>query len=337
MTRVDINCDMGESFGLYKMGDDEQVIGYITEANVACGFHGSDPDHMRATVELARRHDVKVGAHVSFPDLQGFGRREMKVEREEAVNFMIYQTGALMGFLDVAGMSLSHLKPHGALYGVASREEHVAHAVADVAEHFRLPVFGLAGTLHETVYTARGLDFRPEFFADLDYDGDGRLVITRRHREVDPEEAAARVLRAVAEGQVRSTSGADVPVRAATICVHSDTPNSLAIARAVHDALKPYLPDRQQQDPARNERSLPVAKSEIKSPLPGTFYRRPAPDQPPYKNNGDPIAPGDVIGLVEVMKSFHEIKADAAGVLTRFVVEDAEAVMAGQDLAEIEV
>ena len=118
---ININCDMGESFGLYVMGDDEGVMPYITQANVACGFHGSDPNHMRKTVELAKQHNVKVGAHFSLPDLPGFGRREMKIERDELANIVIYQIGALKGFLDVAGVSLSHMKPHGALYGMAAR------------------------------------------------------------------------------------------------------------------------------------------------------------------------------------------------------------------------
>src|SRR5215208_5640716 len=120
-----INCDMGEAFGLYRMGDDENIMPLISLANIACGFHGSDFNHMRATVRLAKRRGVKVGAHPSLPDLQGFGRREMKMPREELANCMIYQIGALKGFLDAAGIALSHLKPHGALYGMAARSHEV--------------------------------------------------------------------------------------------------------------------------------------------------------------------------------------------------------------------
>ncbi len=238
---IDINCDMGESFGLYKMGNDEALIQYITEANIACGYHGSDPNHMRSTVELAKRHDVKIGAHFSLPDLQGFGRREMKIDREEVANFIIYQIGALRGFLDVAGVPLSHLKPHGALYGMAARQEHIAEAVADAAEHFRVPVFGLAGTLHETVYTSRGLEFRPEFFADLDYDRAGNLLITREHPEVPPELAVERCLSVIRDSKVRCNDGSDIPIAASTICIHSDTPNSAAVAEAIYTALLPYM------------------------------------------------------------------------------------------------
>lgn len=234
---VDINCDMGESFGLYRMGDDAAMMPYITQANAACGFHGSDPNHMRRTVELAKTHDVQVGAHFSLPDLPGFGRREMKIDRDEMANIIIYQIGALKGFLDVAGLELGHLKPHGALYGMAAREEHIASAVADAGEHFQVPILGLAGTLHEQVYLARGLDFQAEFFADLQYGDEGNLIITREHEAILPETAAARVVQAVRDGTTTSVNGKTVAVKAETICVHSDTPGSAAIVRAVRDAL----------------------------------------------------------------------------------------------------
>ena len=234
---VEINCDMGESFGLYKMGDDEGVMPFISQANVACGFHGSDPNHMRHTVELAQKHGVKVGAHVSLPDLAGFGRREMKIDREEMANIILYQIGALKAFLDQAGMPLSHIKPHGALYGMAARMEHIAHAVADAADVYKVAVLGLANTLHETVYGARGLEFQAEFFADLDYDDDGRLLITREHHAVDPAVAASRVMDAVRTGTIASINGVPLKVRAETVCIHSDTPNAVEIARAVQKAV----------------------------------------------------------------------------------------------------
>jgi len=237
---IGINCDMGESFGLYKMGDDEGMMPYITEANVACGFHGSDPNHMRKTVELSKKHGVKVGAHFSLPDLPGFGRREMKIEREEMANIITYQVGALQGFLEMAGMKLSHLKPHGALYGMAAKQEHIAHAVADVGVHFKVPVFGMTSTLHEEVYVSRGLEFRAEYYADLDYDDDGGLIISREHHAVDPEAAAARCLRAYEEGKTESVSGHDVPVNVQTICIHSDTPNATDVAKAVYDIMTPH-------------------------------------------------------------------------------------------------
>jgi UPF0271 protein len=236
-----INCDMGESFGLYRAGDDAALMPLISAANVACGFHASDFNHMRATVRLAKRCGVRVGAHPSLPDLQGFGRREMNMPREELANCVLYQVGALKGFLDAEGMPLAHIKPHGALYGMAARNREVAEAICDAADVFQVPIMGMAGTLHESVYTARGHGFIAEFYSDLSYRGDGSLIITRQHEAVDPAEAAARSLRAIVEGRTRSVDGNDVAVRADAICVHSDTPNAVAVANAVRAAVQPYL------------------------------------------------------------------------------------------------
>ena len=236
-----MNCDMGESFGLYKMGDDEGMMPLISVANVACGFHASDPDHMRATVRLAKANGVKVGAHPSLPDLQGFGRREMKIGRDELANAVIYQVGALKGFLDAEGMTLNHIKPHGSLYGMAARMEEMAHAVCDAADVFGVPLFGMKNTLHEKIYGERGHKFVAEYYADLDYRDDGGLIITREHDPVDPQTAAARCLRAIQEGKTASVNGVDVDVGADCICVHSDTPNAIDVAKAVREAISPYL------------------------------------------------------------------------------------------------
>jgi UPF0271 protein len=232
---------MGESFGLYRLGDDEGMMPLISVANVACGFHGSDPNHMRATVRRAKAHNVKVGAHPSLPDLQGFGRREMKIGREELANIIIYQVGALTGFLAAEGVALNHIKPHGSLYGMAARMEEIAEAVCDAADVFKVPLYGMKNTLHETVYTRRGHGFVAEFYADLGYDDDGGLIITREHEAVDPAEAAKRCLRAIEEGKTASVNGVDVEVGADCICVHSDTPNAIEVAQAVRAAVKPYL------------------------------------------------------------------------------------------------
>lgn len=236
-----INCDMGEAFGLYKCGDDEGIMPFITLANVACGFHASDPVVMRRTVRLARKHGVKVGAHPSYPDLQGFGRREMKMTRDELSASLVYQIGALKAFLDAEGMPLNHVKPHGALYGVAARDEQVANAVCDAAGVFGVPLLGMAGTLHEKVYTARGIPFLAEYYTDLDYADDGSLLITREHAAPDPELVMRRTLRAVREGMATSINGKDIPMRADCICVHSDTPGAADLARRVYETLQPYL------------------------------------------------------------------------------------------------
>ena len=236
-----INCDMGESFGLYKMGDDNAMMPLITVANVACGFHASDFNHMRETVRLAKKNGVKVGAHPSLPDLQGFGRREMKISREELANCILYQVGALKAFLDAEGMPLNHIKPHGSLYGMAARMEHAANAVCDVADVYNVPLYGMINCLHEEVYQARGHQFVAEYYADLGYADDGGLIITREHEAVDPTEAAERSLRAIKDGKTASVNGVDVAVRADAICVHSDTPNAVTVAEAVREAVKPYL------------------------------------------------------------------------------------------------
>ena len=235
---VMINCDMGEAYGLYRMGDDEGLMPHIDVANVACGFHASDFNHMRKTVRLAKQHGVKVGAHPSLPDLQGFGRREMKIGREELTNCLLYQIGALKAFLDAEGVVLNHIKPHGALYGMAARMEDVAEAVADAADVYKVPLFGMKGTLHEKVYRRRGHAFAAEYYADLDYNAEGE------HDAKDPTDAAARCLRALTEGKTRTVAGNDVAVGADSICVHSDTPNAVAIAEAVREAVRPYLAAR---------------------------------------------------------------------------------------------
>ena len=232
-----LNCDRGESFGLYRSGDDAGLMPLIDVANVACGFHASDYNHMRSTVQLAKKHGVTVGAHPSLPDLQGFGRREMKIGREEMTNCIIYQIGALKGFLQAEGMELNHIKPHGSLYGMAARMEDIAHAICDAADIFKVPLFGMVGTLHETIYPARGHVFLSEFYADLDYNDAGGLIITREHAPTDEAKAAAACIRAMKEGKVTSIGGVDVAVRADTICVHSDTPNAVALAQAVRDAI----------------------------------------------------------------------------------------------------
>ncbi|MEJ3656307.1 LamB/YcsF family protein [Actinomycetes bacterium KLBMP 9759] len=241
---VDINCDMGEAFSIYRCGDDEGLMPLITLANVACGFHASDPSVMRSTVALAKRHGVKVGAHPSLPDREGFGRREMKMDRAELTASILYQVGALSAFLREQDMPLNHIKPHGSLYGMAARDEEVAGAVADAAEVFGVPLMGMAGTVHERVWGARAAGFISEYYADLDYRPDGSLVITRVHQAFDPAASAAGALRAVTDGVATATDGSDIPVRADCVCVHSDTPNAVELAGAVREALAAYLPAR---------------------------------------------------------------------------------------------
>lgn len=235
---ISINCDMGEGFGLYKFGNDEGIMPFITDANIACGFHGSDPNHMNRAVQLAKQHGVNVGAHFSLPDLSGFGRREMKVEPKELTYIILYQIGALSAFLKFHGLTLSHLKPHGALYSMSAKDAAIANVIADIASHYQVPVMGMSGTQHEKVYTQKGVTLIPEFFVDLDYDDSGQLIVTREHGPVSPATAVEKGLRAVHQGEVLTLSGTCLPVNVNTICIHSDTPNAIEIARALHQALR---------------------------------------------------------------------------------------------------
>jgi 5-oxoprolinase (ATP-hydrolysing) subunit A len=195
---------------------------------------------MHRTVRLAKQHGVAVGAHPSFPDRDGFGRRYMKMDRDELRDIVIYQVAALKGFLDIEGVPLNHVKPHGALYGAAWTDEDVATACAEAAQAFGVPMYGTTGTLHEEIWP-KYTEVKWEIFADLDYDDEGRCIITRQHVSVAPEHAVEQVMRVVKEGKVRSITGKDVPTKVDTICVHSDTPDSVAVAKAVREAIAPYL------------------------------------------------------------------------------------------------
>lgn len=221
--RMTINCDIGEGFGLYRLGSDAAMMPLIDLANVACGFHASDPSIMHETVRLAKQHAVKVGAHPSLPDMQGFGRRVMDITPAEVADAVIYQIGALKAFLEVEGVRLNHVKPHGALYGMAARNENIAAAIADAVRPFGVPILGMAFTAHETVYKDKGVELIPEFYADLEYDGNGNLILSRVHDAVDPSKATAKVLRMIRDQVVTTTTGLDIPVKATTVCVHSDT------------------------------------------------------------------------------------------------------------------
>ncbi|MFP6776785.1 MAG: 5-oxoprolinase subunit PxpA [Alphaproteobacteria bacterium] len=234
---IDLNCDMGEAYGIYKCGDDAGIMPLISVANVACGFHASDPSVMRETVRLAKQHGVRVGAHPSYPDRDGFGRRRMEMEAEELTACIIYQVGALKGFLDAEGMALNHIKPHGALYGTAWRDENVARAIARAAKAFAVPLMAMSGTGMGNWYQDEGVDVIWETYIDLEYNDHGEIVITRQHKPVSVEAAAAQALRSARDGQVQTMSGKLLDVKCETICVHSDTPGAVEIAWAVKNAL----------------------------------------------------------------------------------------------------
>ena len=238
--KIDLNCDMGESFGMYNMGLDEEVIKHISSANVACGFHAGDPMWMRRTVSMAEEHGVAVGAHPSYPDLNGFGRRNMSVEPEEAKNDVIYQVGALSAF--TKGGKLQHVKPHGAMYNQAVNDEALARAICEavleVDESMALLV--LAGSRWEKVAADMGLRVAREIFADRAMNPDGSLVSRSQEGAVihDPEEVVERSLRMVTEKTATAITGEEMEVEAESLCLHGDTPGAVEMARMLEEALR---------------------------------------------------------------------------------------------------
>src|SRR5690349_3558028 len=235
--QIDINCDMGESFGAYEMGADDDVLPHITSANVACGFHGGDPSVMRTTVTNALAHGVAIGAHPGLPDLVGFGRRAMHVSPQEVYDLMIYQVGALSGFARAAGTQLQHVKPHGALYNMAVAQPALADAIARAVHDVdsRLMLFGLAGSVMLEAATRAGIASASEAFADRNYLHDGSLVPRSRPDALvsDPDEGVRRVLRMVRDGVVADVDGEDIPIRADTVCIHGDGAHAASLARAL--------------------------------------------------------------------------------------------------------
>ncbi len=232
-----VNSDMGEAFGLHTFGNDPALMPIIDVANVACGFHAGDPSVMEATVALAKQHGVRVGAHPGLPDLVGFGRREMKLSPAEVESLIRYQVGALTGFLRGHDLPLNHIKPHGSLYGMLARDEELMLGAVRVARDYGVPIFGIAGSAHQRVAEREGVEFVGELYVDLDYDADGGLIILRQPHATDPAAAAERTRRAVLEGVVAAEDGTDIPMSFGSICVHSDTPNAIEVARAVREAL----------------------------------------------------------------------------------------------------
>jgi 5-oxoprolinase (ATP-hydrolysing) subunit A len=245
--RVTLNCDMGESYGQWQFGDDAGIMPHIDYANIACGFHAADPVTMAEAVALAVSHGVAIGAHPSLPDREGFGRREMRLKPSELKAAFLYQIGALTAFLAQHGVPLSHVKPHGIIYGMAARELETARAIAEAANVFGVPLFGLAGTCHETAAAEVGIPFVREFFADLAYGPAGELIIPRKQTAVDIEKAAARLKGVLEKGRIEATDGTPLTITADSICIHSDPPN----AREVAVALRRVIDDHNRTAPKK--------------------------------------------------------------------------------------
>lgn len=237
----DFNSDLGESYGWWRRGADEVMLGCVSSANVACGFHAGDPAVMRATVARAIANGVAVGAHPGYPDLLGFGRRALAVTPDEARDYVLYQLGALDGFVRAAGSRLRHVKPHGALYMATLDDRRIADAVARAVAEFDadLPVFTIAGSEMFDAAARAGLRTAAEFFADRPLRGDGSVVMFGWAEvfEATPDALAARVRDLLTTGQVAALDGSRVPVRADTVCVHSDTPGAAELGPAVRAVL----------------------------------------------------------------------------------------------------
>jgi 5-oxoprolinase (ATP-hydrolysing) subunit A len=233
---IDISCDMGESFGPWKMGFDEEMMQYISSANVAGGFHAGDPTTMRKTVALAKTNGVAVGVHPGYRDLVGFGRREMDVPPDEIHDEIIYQLGALREFARYYDMEVQHVKPHGALYMVAARDEELSRAIIEAIQRVDPGLLLFCMRASVTYEVARKMD-QPvvaEFYADREYNDDGQIVFTRSvAEELDPEEVGDRVVRAVTERKVKTESGKDIDVASDSVCVHGDTPGAVRLAETI--------------------------------------------------------------------------------------------------------
>ena len=242
MRRIDLNCDLGESYGAWHMGEDADVLAEISSANIACGFHAGDPDTMRRSVRLAAARGVAVGAHPSLPDLQGFGRRDMAVSADEVHALTLYQIGALSAFAKSEGTCLHHVKPHGALYNMAARDTVLAAAIAAAVADFdrQLILVGLAGSALLQAGRAAGLRVAAEAFCDRRYRADGSLTPRREAGAVIDDAAAAveQALSIVLHSAATARDGSRVAIAADTLCIHGDRPGAAAFARSLRTALQ---------------------------------------------------------------------------------------------------
>jgi UPF0271 protein len=237
---IDLNCDMGESYGRWTLGADEAIMPFISSANVACGFHGGDPHVMRKTVALALKHEVAIGSHPGLPDLMGFGRRKMDVSAQEVKDYLCYQTGALRELVRVAGSELQHVKPHGILYNMMEADEALAAAAGEAAMESKLILMTLASGKYDATCRKMGTRVASEGFADRAYNVDGTLVSRKIVGSLitDPAKAAAQAVKMSMEGKVRTLDGVEIDISVQTICCHGDTPGSEKIVRAVREGLE---------------------------------------------------------------------------------------------------
>lgn len=239
--KIDLNADLGESYGAWTMGADEVLMNYVSSVNVACGFHAGDPTVIRRTIESALRKDLKIGAHPSFPDRQGFGRREMKLSPSEITDMVLYQIGALKAVTEALGGRLVHVKPHGALYNLSARDRSVADAIANAVRMVdsELILVGLAGSVSLAAARDAGLECLAEGFADRTYQNDGSLTPRSRADALvkDEETAIAQVLGMIEKNTVIATDGSPLKVDIGTFCLHGDSPHAVSFVVALSRAL----------------------------------------------------------------------------------------------------
>jgi len=242
MKRIDLNCDMGESFGAYKLGMDEEVIKLITSANIACGYHAGDPNVMDRTVQMAKENNVGIGVHMGFPDLLGFGRRNMDVAFGDLVNYNIYQIGALEAFCRKHGVEIQHIKPHGNMNNMADTDRVMAEAIVESVIQVlpNTPIYVKPGSQLHKVSEEKNVPFVLEIFADRAYNKDGTLVSRKIPGAVikDPKVAAENVVRMVVDGKAKTIDGELIDMTGDTICVHGDTQGSLEIIRYLRSELE---------------------------------------------------------------------------------------------------
>ncbi|MFG6497047.1 LamB/YcsF family protein [Fictibacillus sp. UD] len=242
MSVIDINCDMGESFGAYRLGTDEEILKYVTSANIACGFHAGDPATMRKTVKLALEHGVGIGVHPGLPDLVGFGRRNIDISPQEAYEMVVYQIGSLWGFVQAEGGTIQHVKPHGALYNMAAVNKDLSEAIAEGVYKVNpdLILFGLAGSELVKSGERAGLRTASEVFADRTYQQDCTLTSRKLPNCMitDDDEAVAQVIRMAKEGKVLTQQDVDVDIKADTVCIHGDGAHALSFAKKIRQTLQ---------------------------------------------------------------------------------------------------
>jgi 5-oxoprolinase (ATP-hydrolysing) subunit A len=241
MNGIDLNSDVGESYGLFKIGNDREVLKHITSANIACGYHAGDHNVMMETVEMAIRNKVNIGAHPGLPDLSGFGRREMKLSPREIYNLTLYQIGALAAITQTKGVKLVHVKPHGALYNMAAGSDTIADAITQAVVDYdpSLTLFGLSGSQLIRAGIEKGLRTASEVFADRTYQHDGTLTSrSEPNSTIDNVEfATQRIIRMIKKGKVTAVDGTEIDITADTICVHGDNPNAIEFTKELRLAL----------------------------------------------------------------------------------------------------